>query len=105
MQVPHILALLPNLGGGEIIFIVVLIIILFGAQKIPELARSLGKAQREFNRAREELESEPASSTSSDEDRLRRAAQDLGINPSGKSVDELRQAIGEKVGGPTYKSP
>ncbi|MBI2078927.1 MAG: twin-arginine translocase TatA/TatE family subunit [Euryarchaeota archaeon] len=105
MSLPHVLALFGPIGTGELVFIIILIIILFGAQKIPDLARSLGKAQREFNRAREELENEPASPTSSDEDRLRKAAQDLGINPSGKTTDELRQAIAEKVGGPTYKSP
>ena len=104
MQLPTVLALFGSLGTGEILFILLLILLLFGAQKIPDLARSLGKAQKEFNRAREELEQEPASKTSSEEDRIRKAAQDLGINPSGRTTEELRKAIAEKVGGPSYKS-
>ena len=46
------------LGTQEIILIVFVIIILFGASKIPELARSLGKATGEFKRAKHETELE-----------------------------------------------
>ena len=41
-------------GGTEIILIVVVIALLFGAKKIPELARGLGKGVREFKNATEE---------------------------------------------------
>ncbi len=40
-----------GLGTTEIILICVLVLILFGAKKIPEFARSLGKAKREFSEA------------------------------------------------------
>ncbi len=40
-------------GGTEIILIVVVIALLFGAKKIPELARGLGKGVREFKDATE----------------------------------------------------
>lgn len=46
------------LGTQEIILIALVIIILFGASKIPELARSLGKAAGEFKRAKHETERE-----------------------------------------------
>ena len=39
-----------GLGATELILIVVAILLLFGARKIPELARSLGKARGEFQR-------------------------------------------------------
>jgi len=42
------LAALLNLGGGEIILILALILILFGAKKLPELAEGLGKGFDEF---------------------------------------------------------
>jgi sec-independent protein translocase protein TatA len=54
-----------NLGGQEIFLIVLVILIFFGAKKIPELARGLGKGIREFKDAtkdvREQIEnaSEP----------------------------------------------
>lgn len=37
-----------NLGTSELIIILVILLILFGGAKLPQLARSLGKAQREF---------------------------------------------------------
>lgn len=36
------------IGGSEIIFIVILVILLFGGKKIPELMRGLGKGVRSF---------------------------------------------------------
>jgi sec-independent protein translocase protein TatA len=37
-----------NLGGPEMLIVLAVILLLFGSKKVPELARSLGKAQREF---------------------------------------------------------
>ncbi len=45
-----------QLGPGEILVILLIIILLFGANKIPELARALGKARKEFKKALEEEE-------------------------------------------------
>ena len=44
------LALL-NLGGGEIVLILLLVVLLFGARKIPELARGFGQGVKEFKKA------------------------------------------------------
>jgi sec-independent protein translocase protein TatA len=57
MQTPLIL-FLGDLGGGEIMLIMVVILIFFGANKIPELARGLGKGIREFKDASSEIRSE-----------------------------------------------
>ena len=46
------------IGGPEIAVIFVIVLLLFGAKKIPELARGLGKSMGEFKRAREEFEDE-----------------------------------------------
>lgn len=46
-----------NVGGGEILLIMLVILIFFGPKKIPELAQSLGKGLRKFNEAKEGLES------------------------------------------------
>ena len=42
--------MLPNLGGGELVILLVIILVFFGAKRIPELARSLGTGMREFKR-------------------------------------------------------
>ena len=40
-----------HLGTGEIIMIVLVILLLFGAKKIPELAQGLGKGMKEFKKS------------------------------------------------------
>ena len=47
-----------NLGGGEIILILALILILFGARKLPELAKGLGQGIKEFKKATKEVTDE-----------------------------------------------
>jgi sec-independent protein translocase protein TatA len=47
-----------NLGGGEIIRILALILILFGARKLPELAKGLGQGIKEFKKATKEVTDE-----------------------------------------------
>lgn len=45
-------------GGPELIVILLVVVLLFGANKLPELARSSGKAMGEFRRGREDIERE-----------------------------------------------
>jgi sec-independent protein translocase protein TatA len=52
----HTLAFLGNFGGGEIILIFLIVLLLFGAKKVPELFRSLGKGVNEFRKAKNEWE-------------------------------------------------
>lgn len=47
-----------NLGAGEIILIILVILLLFGAKKIPELAQGLGKGMKEFKKAVRDVEEE-----------------------------------------------
>lgn len=53
-----------NLGAPELILIFLVILVLFGAKKIPELAQGLGKGVKEFRKAmkdvQEEVEQEPS---------------------------------------------
>ena len=57
MQTPLIL-FLGDIGGSELMLIMVVILIFFGANKIPELARGLGKGIREFKDASTEIRRE-----------------------------------------------
>jgi sec-independent protein translocase protein TatA len=50
--------LIFNLGGPEIILIVLVVLLLFGGRKIPELMKGLGKGIKEFNNAKANIESE-----------------------------------------------
>ena len=53
-----LLALLPNLGGPDLIIILLIILVLFGAKKLPELARGMGSAIKEFQKAKDEFTDE-----------------------------------------------
>jgi sec-independent protein translocase protein TatA len=50
--------LLPTIGLPELLIILFIVLLLFGASKLPALARSLGEAVREFKKASRELEEE-----------------------------------------------
>ena len=45
-------------GGAEILLILFVILLLFGAKKLPELSRSLGKSLGEFKKGKDDLEKE-----------------------------------------------
>ncbi|ABB24465.1 MAG: preprotein translocase subunit TatA [Pelodictyon luteolum] len=47
-----------GLGGQELILILMIILLLFGAKKLPELAKGLGKGMKEFKKAQNEMEDE-----------------------------------------------
>jgi len=53
-----LLGFLGPIGGPEMIMIFVVVLLLFGAKKLPELARGVGKSMGEFKKAREEFERE-----------------------------------------------
>ena len=52
------LASFMNLGGPDLLVILVIILVLFGAKKLPELARGLGQAIKEFQKAKDEFTDE-----------------------------------------------
>lgn len=53
-----------NLGAGELILIILVILLLFGAKKIPELARGIGKGMSEFKKGLKDVEDEIKNSDS-----------------------------------------
>jgi sec-independent protein translocase protein TatA len=52
---------MPSIQGGELLVILLIVLLIFGGAKIPQLARSLGQAQREFRKG--SAESAEAEST------------------------------------------
>lgn len=148
--------LFTTIGGMEWVWVLlVIVILLFGSQKLPELARGLGKAMGEFHKARAEFEREvktvseatkmpedirelmrppkfpsgpgefegpsppmvgeanrtfeaprrpvtrppikppeaPSPPKAEESDKIAQIAKDLGINPTGKSREKLREEI------------
>ena len=58
MIITETLAILPSLGGQEMVVIFLIVLLLFGAKKLPQLARGIGKSMGEFKKAKDEFESE-----------------------------------------------
>jgi sec-independent protein translocase protein TatA len=53
-----LLANFMNLAGPDLIVILLIILVLFGAKKLPELARGMGQAVKEFQKAKDEFNDE-----------------------------------------------
>ena len=51
--------MLPNVGLGELIVILIVVLLLFGAKRIPEIAHSLGKAVNAFKSGLNETPADP----------------------------------------------
>jgi sec-independent protein translocase protein TatA len=58
---------MAGLGAPELIIILAVIILLFGARKLPELAGSIGKSIKEFRRATDESDEDERTATGDDE--------------------------------------
>lgn len=108
-----------------IVAVIVLVLFLWGPEKLPKLARSIGQAKKEFEKASKGVEEEikqfeaevkspsypesyrpvsaPSQSPSSD-DKLLEIARSLGIQTEGKTRDQIAQEIIEKTKKPQTAS-
>jgi sec-independent protein translocase protein TatA len=73
-----LIASLTNLAGPDLIIILLIVLVLFGAKKLPELARGMGQAVKEFQKAKDEFS-----------DELHKAGQaDVKTTPAAQSVPQ-----------------
>ncbi|MBN1455558.1 MAG: twin-arginine translocase TatA/TatE family subunit [Methanomicrobia archaeon] len=104
-------------GGGELLVIGILVIVLlFGAAKVPQLARSFGQAMGEFKKAKRESELNlkqfedsvvgeeteqvkiaAKQGTKSGEVNIREVAKYMGISTEGKSDEQLKAEVQAKM--------
>ena len=93
--------MIGGLGPTELILIFALIVLLFGAAKVPELARSLGTSMGEFKKAQRESELSLKEFEQSIKEvpleekksKIKKMAQELGIDTAGKTDDGLLDEI------------
>ncbi len=64
-----------GIGGGELIFIIFIALMLFGSEKIPDVARTMGKALAQFKNATNEIKSE-----------IHKGVESQGLNTSMKEL-------------------
>ncbi|MDY0267048.1 MAG: twin-arginine translocase TatA/TatE family subunit [Methanimicrococcus sp.] len=97
--------MIGGIGTTEIILIVAVIVLLFGASKLPELARSAGKSAGEFKKAQKEAElsyqefekSLKDTTPVEKESKIQKMAKDQGIDVTGKTDDQLLDEISAKM--------
>ena len=70
------------MSGGEILLIFLAILVLFGADKMPGMARTIGKGMREFQKAADEIKSEFANSTADIKSEMNNIRSDIQDNVS-----------------------
>jgi sec-independent protein translocase protein TatA len=81
---------------------ILLVVFLWGPQKLPELARSIGLAKKEFEKAAKEASTSASTTTtgavssSPPSDALIVAAKSLGITTEGKTKEEIAKEIADK---------
>lgn len=75
-----------GIGGGELIFIIFIALMLFGSDKIPDIARTMGKAMAQFKSATNEIKSE-----------IQKSAESNGLDTSMKQLTSTFTDEVEKV--------
>ena len=65
------------IGGPEIVIIMLVVVMLFGSKKIPEIARGLGKGMRELKDASNDIKREIRSSANSVKEEVKKVEKDL----------------------------
>jgi len=81
-----------GIGGGEFIFIIIVVLMLFGSDKIPEMARALGKGMAQLRNATNEVKSE-----------INRGMQEHGLDKSSLTggisdeIDKAKQGITKMI--------
>ncbi len=86
------------IGTPELILILIAALFLFGPNKLPELARSLGKAAGEFKKAQMETEHdlkrlEPSESLDDRNIKIHNLAVELGLDVQNKTAEQLIEEI------------
>mgnify|MGYP001561756498 CR=1 FL=1 len=96
------------LGSEWIIIIFVALVLILGTNQLPSAAKKLGKIVNEFNKAKNEVQSQMKGISNTNLDisgpleterqKLEMIAKSLGVNVAEKSDDELRKIIAGKMG-------
>jgi sec-independent protein translocase protein TatA len=92
-------------GSEWLIVIVIVVVLIFGASRIPSLAKSLGRASGEFQKGKVESDLElkklkegTSTPQPSEHDKLLKAAWELGIPTEGKTDDQIREEVKKALG-------
>lgn len=81
-----------NMGGGEVFIIVLVILMLFGSDKLPGIAKTVGKGLRELNDAKNELQNQIEKSTGGISDEIKKHTSEIQ-----SEIDKAKQGLDKHV--------
>jgi sec-independent protein translocase protein TatA len=88
-----------NLGGGEVFIVVLFILLFFGSDKIPEIARGLGKGMREINDAKNQIQAEISKGTEGLQEEIKKHTAEIQseINKAGENMKRQIEEAAKSV--------
>jgi sec-independent protein translocase protein TatA len=90
-----------GIGGGELFFVILVVLMLFGSDKVPEMARTLGKGMQQLKNATNDIKSEIHKSAEVQD--IKKTISDIGTDNISKEmtdeVNKIKEDI-EDVSGP-----
>ncbi|QYJ68583.1 Sec-independent protein translocase subunit TatA/TatB [Flavobacterium litorale] len=93
-----------GIGGGELFFVILIVLMLFGSDKVPEMARTLGKGMKQLKNATNDIKTE-IHKTAEVED-IKKTIKDIGNDGVGKDmadeVNKIKEDI-EDISGPVKR--
>lgn len=84
-----------GIGGGELFFIIIVVLMLFGSDKIPEMARTLGKGMQQLKNATNDIKSEIHKSA--DVDGIKKTFTEIGNNDTATAISEEIAKVKEDI--------
>jgi sec-independent protein translocase protein TatA len=82
-----------KMGGSEILLILLAVLVLFGADKLPEFARSIGKGMREIKKATDEIKDELTKETQ----KIKQEVTEFKNSAPTSGFDEIKKDIDDSV--------
>lgn len=84
-----------GIGGGELFFIVIVVLMLFGSDKVPEMARSLAKGMQQLKSATNDLKSEIHKSA--DIDGIKKTFTEIGNDDASTAITDEIAKVKEDI--------
>ena len=91
-----------NMGGGELFLVILVVILLFGSDKLPEIAKGLGKGIREINNAKAQIQNEIQNHTGTFKEELAKHTSEIRseLDKAGqglkKQIDDAAKTISDE---------
>lgn len=91
--IPEGVSLFLGIGPWEIVLILLIVLILFGPKKLPELAKAVGDAVKNYRKASSGIWEEDKSQPKSEASVLIETAKKMGIQTEGKTLEQISDEI------------